>query len=364
MRIDSNSIQIPFDAINRIDLNNPYFVHSPKYQGGELIKDVYSISSGSLPVGLSGISIDKNREVVNISSSAKLLGNEYLSGINVNTYEQFIDSINGVGVIELDKNKVFEQGIFHKLDTTNNVDMGTLYNLDKNWTEVLSYLEVAKLNDRFTIGEYDKKHNQGIAYIGNQKEKNRLIIYRKYLDLTTTKDKKGISNKLFLASLQNPYQFLEQTRQILRVESNHTTFKSIRLRLGIKTNSINDVLTNGVNPNPIMLDKITQPHRENQLLMVFNEYNPENYSLDEIIKLEGIKNLIRNANYCEKTLKQFVKRYTTESMFRWFWYGGKKSITPFRPLINELRVKDANKDPQVNKVIELIRNTILNDKVA
>jgi hypothetical protein len=98
--------------------------------------------------------------------------------------------------------------------------------------------------------------------------------------------------------------------------------------------------------------------------MVFNEYSPDNYNLDEVIKLEGIKNIIRNANYCEKTLKQFVKRYTTEAMFRWWWYGGKKSITPFRPLINELRVKDANKDPQVNKVIEFIRNTMQQDKVA
>jgi hypothetical protein len=304
------------------------------------------------------LTIDNIRQQISINTSAKLLNNQYLDGINTNTYAQWIDSINGLGLIDIDKYKTFEQGIFQKIDTTNNIDLSSLYNLDNQWNEVLGYLEVAKLNERFSIDDYYSKHNQGIAYRGNQKEKNRLIMYRKYLDLLKS------DNKGFLNSINRPVEFLNSTKNILRVESNHTTFKAIRTRLNINSNTIQDVLTNGVNPNPKMLDKITQPHRENQLLMVFNEYSPDNYNLDEVIKLEGIKNIIRNANYCEKTLKQFVKRYTTEAMFRWWWYGGKKSITPFRPLINELRVKDANKDPQVNKVIEFIRNTMQQDKVA
>jgi hypothetical protein len=358
MRIDSNTIQVPFDAVNFIDYSNPYLIHNRPTKNGEVIKDAYIVSSKDLPVGVSGLTIDNIRQQISINTSAKLLNNQYLDGINTNTYAQWIDSINGLGLIDIDKYKTFEQGIFQKIDTTNNIDLSSLYNLDNQWNEVLGYLEVAKLNERFSIDDYYSKHNQGIAYRGNQKEKNRLIMYRKYLDLLKS------DNKGFLNSINRPVEFLNSTKNILRVESNHTTFKAIRTRLNINSNTIQDVLTNGVNPNPKMLDKITQPHRENQLLMVFNEYSPDNYNLDEVIKLEGIKNIIRNANYCEKTLKQFVKRYTTEAMFRWWWYGGKKSITPFRPLINELRVKDANKDPQVNKVIEFIRNTMQQDKVA
>ena len=358
MRIDSNTIQVPFDAVNFIDYSNPYLIHNRPTKNGEVIKDAYIVSSKDLPVGVSGLTIDNIRQQISINTSAKLLNNQYLDGINTNTYAQWIDSINGLGLIDIDKYKTFEQGIFQKIDTTNNIDLSSLYNLDNQWNEVLGYLEVAKLNERFSIDDYYSKHNQGIAYRGNQKEKNRLIMYRKYLDLLKS------DNKGFLNSINRPVEFLNSTKNILRVESNHTTFKAIRTRLNINSNTIQDVLTNGVNPNPKMLDKITQPHRENQLLMVFNEYSPDNYNLDEVIKLEGIKNIIRNANYCEKTLEQFVKRYTTEAMFRWWWYGGKKSITPFRPLINELRVKDANKDPQVNKVIEFIRNTMQQDKVA
>ena len=112
-----------------------------------------------------------------------------------------------------------------------------------------------------------------------------------------------------------------------------------------------------------MLDKITQPHRENQLLMVFNEYSPEHYDLETIVKLEGIKNLIRSANYCEKTLKSFIRRYTTKSMFKHWWYGRRDAMA-FRPLIQELKIKDQNQDPQNNKVIDFIRIQLAQDKVA
>jgi hypothetical protein len=369
MRIDSNSIQVPFDAINHIDTT--YLTHQTQVKNGNVITDTHSINSIDLPVGLSGIIIDNNRQVVKISGSAKLLDESYLDGVNINTFENYIDKINELGIVELDKNKTFESGIYHSIDTTNNIDMSPLYDLDKEWSEILGYLAMAKRNHLFNIVDYDKKHNQGITYKGDQKtEKNRLIMYRKYLDLLKTTDTKGISNKEFLSRLKNPIKFIESTRSILRVETNHTTFKSIRLRHKVNTNTIKDVLTNGVNYNSSMLDKITQPHRENQLLMLFNEYKPDEHSIQDVIHLEGIKNIIRQANYDEKVLKHFVKMYTTESMFRWWWYGGKKSVTPFRPLIDELKRKDLekeidiNKSPQAHKIIEYIKTSMLTDKVA
>lgn len=365
MRIDSNTIQVPFSAVNYIDYHSQYLTHNAPIKNGHIIKDIYSIGATDLPVGLNGISIDNIRQQVNINTSAKLLGEKYLEGINENTYNQFIDSINQIGIIELNANKVFEQGIFQKIDTTNNVDMTPIYDLDQNWSEVVAYLEIAKLNTRFEYKAYNTKHNQGITYKGDQKtEKNRLIMYRKYLDLSVSTDRKGISNKLFFQTIKNPIKFLESTKNIIRVEQNHTSYNSIRKRLNINSNLICEVLTNGKNPNPDMLEKITQPHRENQLLMLFNDYNPETHKIQDIIELEGMKNLIRNANYCENTLKTLIKRYTTKDMFRWYWYGGKKSITPFRPLIQELKIKDLNKDPQMNKVIDFIRNAIIDEKVA
>jgi len=361
MRLDSNTIQIPFDSINGIDYNNSKFVHSQPTKNGQILKDTYLVSSNDLPVGISKILVDDFRQQVSIDTSAKILCNEYLQGINLNTYSQWIDSINNLGIVSIDKNKAFEQGIFQKIDTTNNINLSSLYDLDNSWTEVLGYLEVAKLNKNFDIVSYSRKNNQGITYKGNQTtEKNRLIMYRKYLDLLKA------TNKDFLKSLNRPVEILNTTKNILRVESNHTSFRSIKERLKIDSISIKEVLTNGRNPNPLMLDKITQPHRVNQLLMIFNEYNPEDYDLNDVIKLEGIKNIIINANYCESSLKSFVKRYTTESMFRWWWYGGnsKKSIKGFKPLLDELKIKAANSNAQDNKVIELIRTTMLQDKVA
>ena len=364
MRIDSNTIQVPFDAVTHIDFGNRYLTHNAPIKNGEITSNTYSAHSDDLPIGISGITIDAKREQVKFTTSAKLLGENYLEGINPNTFGQFIDTINQLGIIELDPNQVFDKGIFHKVDTTNNVDMSPIYDLDKSWKEVLDYLRIASINDRFNVEDYESTHNQGITYKGNQKEKNRLIVYRKYLDLSKSTDKKGTSNRLFFQNIKDPAKFLHSTKNILRVEQNHTTFRSIRTRCKTQSNFVGDVLVNGTNPNPGMLDKITQPHRENQMLMVFQEYDSSIHSMGEIIELEGMKNLIRNANYCEQTLKRFVKRYTTEYMFRYYWYGGKKSITPFRPLINELKLKDQNKDPQMNNVIEFIRSAMLLDKLA
>lgn len=362
MRIDSNSIQLPFEAINHIDTT--YLTHQTQVKNNQVIKDIYSINSGDLPVGLGGISIDNKRQVVSISGSAKLLGENYLEGIHKNTFAQYIDTINQLGIIELDVYKTFELGIYHKIDTTNNIDMGLVYDLNSQWSDILGYLCIAKMNERFDIDEYDRKHNQGITYIGDQQEKNRLIMYRKHTDLSRSKDKKGISNKQFFATIKNPVKFLESTKDILRVEQNLTSFRAIRERLNVDSTSIQNILQNGINPNPYMLDKITQPHRQNQLLMLFNEYNPETHKIQDIIELEGMKNIIRQFNYCDKTIKKLIKRYTSQHMFRYYWSGGKKSITPFRPLIDELKSKDSNKDPQVNQVVEYIRQSMLSDKVA
>jgi len=357
MRVDSNTIEVPFDAIKHIDTT--YLTHSQENKGGSIIKDLHRIKSNDLPFGISGIEINNIRKTARVETSAKILGADYLEGININTYSKWIDSINSLGIIELDKNSCFELGTFNKIDTTNNIDFTNLYDLDKDFNEVLGLLEVASLNDRFLVVPYNRKDNQGIEYRGNQKsEKNRLTMYRKYLDLRKS------ANKDFINSFKNPIAFLESTKNILRIEQNHTTFRSIRNRLETPSNKINEVLQNGKNPNLKMLDKITQPHRENQLLMVFNEYSPEHYDLETIVKLEGIKNLIRSANYCEKTLQNFIKRYAKDSMFRWWWYGGRESIPAFRPLIQELKIKDKNQDPQKNKVIDFIRIQLAQDKVA
>lgn len=364
MRIDSNTIQVSFESLNYIDFNNKYLVHNNPTKNGIILKDIYSMQSQDLPIGINGITIDNLRQSVSINTSAKLLKENYLEGINKNTFNQFIDSINEMGIIELNPYKVYTDGLFQKIDTTNNVNLTGMYNLDTQWKEVVNCLSIAKMNERFNVEPYSEKGNQGIVYRGNQKEKNRLIMYNKHLDLISNHHTKKHLNTAFMQTIKNPIKFLESTKNVIRVEQNLTSFRAIRERLKIDSNSIQNVLDNGINPNPYMLDKITQPHRENQLLMLFNEYNPDTHKIQDIIELEGMKNIIRKSNYCEKTLKQLIKRYTTDSMFRYYWYGGKQSITPFKPLIQELKYKDENHSPQTNKLIDYIRQSMLNDKVA
>jgi hypothetical protein len=77
--------------------------------------------------------------------------------------------------------------------------------------------------------------------------------------------------------------------------------------------------------------------------------------------LYGFENIIRTANYHIPTIKAFVKMYTTDAMFRWWWYGGKDSTMSIKDLVYKTQQKDLGVSNQNNVVMEHIKNSILED---
>jgi hypothetical protein len=75
-------------------------------------------------------------------------------------------------------------------------------------------------------------------------------------------------------------------------------------------------------PTLDMLNKITIPGKANQLSILFESNT--NADIKEIAMIYGFENIIRDANYHIPTIKAFVKMYTTNSMFKHWWYGGKQ----------------------------------------
>jgi hypothetical protein len=153
---------------------------------------------------------------------------------------------------------------------------------------------------------------------------------------------------------------LNQSTNLLRVESNNTSHKDIKERFGIKSLRVRDVLNATKKPTMVMLDKITMPGKANQLNMLFEEH-PEGTPIDKIAMIYGFENIIRNANYHIPTIRSFVKMYTTDAMFRWWWSGGKKSTISIRDLIFEVQKKDLGVSNKNNVVMEHIKNSIMND---
>jgi hypothetical protein len=354
--IDSCTMQFPFDVCEGFALDQ--MIHIPKTLDNEVISNTYQAPSNKLPIGIGSIKVDWKNEFVLIDASAKGLGDNYLHGITQNTFAQIIDSVNHSGYLHLDANGCFDLGRFNKIDTTNNVNMGGYDNdLVGHWNEIYPHLTNAINNRHFKATAYTHKSNKGIAFIGDQKtEKNRLIAYCKLVELMTAK------NKDFMRSLSNPIQMMNNAKDILRIEGNHTSFKSIKSRLRISDTQIKNVLTKGQNPNVWMLDKITQPDKVNQLVLFLDEYNPESYDFEEVLRLEGIKGIIRKANYCEMTIRNIIKSYNCN--FKYWWYGDKRKggWVGIQKMIAQVRTLDTLQDdtkPMTNELITYIRNEML-----
>lgn len=183
-------------------------------------------------------------------------------------------------------------------------------------------------------------------------------MYGKYIELTTPK------NKDFLSSCKNPLLILNNSKNILRVESNQTSHKAIKDRFKTNTTSVKDVLNSVSMPNIYMLDKVTQPNQTNQMQLIFDRYEQGKHKFDDIAYNEGVQNIIRMFNYDEIQLKQFILFFESSKNFEHIWYGRGKKIG-IKKMISQMKLSDHLNNPQNNPILDHIRQSIINDyKIA
>jgi hypothetical protein len=358
--IDSCTMQFPFDVCEGFSLEQ--MIHIPKTLDNDVISNIYQAPKNKLPIGIGSIKVDWKNQLIQIDASAKVLLDNYFDGITINTFAQVIETINSTGYVLLDLERCYNQGKFLKIDTTNNIHMGGYDNdLVGNWNSIYPHILNGINNPHFIGKPYYRNDNKGVTIIGDQKvEKNRLIAYCKKVELQTAK------NRDFMRSLSSPMLMLNNAKDILRVEGNHTSFKSIKSRMQISDTQIKSVLSQGKNPNVWMLDKITQPDKVNQLNLWLEQYPQSEYSFSELLRYEGIKGLIRKANYCEATIKNIVKSYKCN--YSYYWNGdtakgkSKGGWIGIQKMIAKVRTEDSLKDgikPMTNEIISYIREQML-----
>ena len=351
--LDSCTMQFPFDVCEGFTLED--MVHSPKFQGGCQISNMYTATFQTLPIGIKSIKVDMLNQYITIEVSAKVLLDNYFDGITINTFAQVIETINSTGYVLLDLEGCYNHGRFLKIDTTNNVHMSGYDNdLVGHWGAISPQLVNAINNNHFYPKVYAASRNKGIAFLGDQQvEKNRLIAYCKIVELQTAK------NKEFMRALSNSLLMYNNAKDVLRIECNHTSFKSIKSRMQIGDVFIKSVLSQGKNPNVWMLDKITQPNKANQLLLFLEQYPPDQYTFRTLIQIEGLSQLVRKANYCEATIKGIIKSYDCDFKY---WWKGKRGMIGAEKLIAKLKFEDSmtnNQAPGTNELILYIREQML-----
>ena len=160
-----------------------------------------------------------------------------------------------------------------------------------------------------------------------------MIIYDKYTELIAKKE-----NKTFLESCAKPNKILAAAKGIIRVEQNNTSFASLRTRLKISNNGIMSVLNSNENPNYKLLDAITSLHSLEQLEL-FEKYRNKEMSIGEIVRMEGMRNIVIQCNYDRILIQEFLKSLSD----KWdAWYYDRNGKPGFKTILQRMKFEKHN----------------------
>lgn len=319
VRLDTLKLEVPASSVKAVRWDQ--FVENQQTDMASGATDlIRKAKAASLPVGVSQI-LYKDGASFQITLSAKTLKDEYLESINLNNWDKAIAGLDPV--MEIDANSLWDANpLVYRCDTTDNVPLSYLHTNQKG---VCKALLAGKFNERFVSKWYESKRKLGVEFAGTQQEKNRLIAYSKDLDLQKRE------NKSFLKSLSNPYDVIEAAQHIIRIETNHTAFRSIRERFGIRENRLQQVLNA---PNPVnhnFLKKVLNA-RSGQMSL-FEEFLSMNIDPMQFIYIKGIEQIVSSFNCDELAIRQFFKDLLGER-YKYFFY---KSAMPIKQVIKKIK---------------------------
>lgn len=167
--------------------------------------------------GITSIYINPETNEVKVRCSAKLLQGNYLQGINVNTFEQFLCKFNELDIVSLKLNELNNAQIL-SCDATENIIVDSP-------RASIEALKLGKSNRKFRHTDYNSCKNNGIVFVGHRQNKPpRQIYYNKIVELQQAK------NKFILEKVQDYSDLFS----MLRVERNFRDFAGMRKAFKIR----------------------------------------------------------------------------------------------------------------------------------
>lgn len=345
---DTLKISIPADAIRRSNSEIWRINTSTDGETGEQVQ-TYVAKQKALPVGISNLSSAKGGIDYQLTFSAKVLGQDYLNGITLNNWDRVLDELNSV--IDIDKNKVFENSRVFSCDTTNNLSIDEIGYSHRN---IYDALLCSRANIRFVVPPpYRSEKKQGIEFRGVQTEKNRCIFYSKHLDLQKP------TNREFMRSVPDPMKLITQSEKQVRCEVNHTALRSIRNRLKIADNSFKSVLNSTAPVNHNFLKKVMNVSdiKQTSLFGEWSNFKSMGGDGKDFIFIKGIQSIIESLDYCDVAVKVMFQDILGDGeTFKYHWYKKRNSI---KSILEGMKSKEYGIDTDTsnliaNKVLELL----------
>jgi len=248
-----------------------------------------SVLRYSNTVGLKSVVIDRIKDNVCIEMSAKVLLNDYIRGLNINTISDAINNINKGNEIRFNSTFLDSAEIL-RADVTDNIKP---LQYSEQFYSSLSTIPIAK---KYHIDLYNRKNNLGIVFKGNQKTvRDRMIIYDKCTD---------IANDRKFGKYVNTHKILNDFKGIARVESNHSQFKQIKKFYDSR--NLIDILSSDVKLNYDIFSRITA-RADSIELSLFNEF--EGMKWNKIKEYLGYKGIIEMFDYDIQSIELFVAKF-------------------------------------------------------
>lgn len=337
--LDSNKIEAPQSVLKYFNQDRQEVVQSIQQSQGEVLGDKYTIA-GVAP-GFNYFELNNKKGTILLGTSAKILKDNYLQGITVNTIEQVIDEVNrqGQGIFEIDVAEFIETGRFLSVDATNNLRIDT---------EPLKYLEALnayKINSKYRVDYNNKKNNQGIVFQGSQKSfKERIIFYDKRVELMYKPE-----SRVFLETVSNVPKLLKDCATILRVEQNSVQLRKIRERFNVGDTKVLSVLESPSKPNYNLTLKIVKGVEQLELFGELDRFQ----KFYQFEKHKGMETIIRECNYDIGLIEQIVRHYVSEKTNVYQYLKPYKTLA--FSMIEKDRIKKTNETGLVDIVLELLK---------
>lgn len=278
VRIDSNKIEAPLYLLTDYKKGSFRQKFDTDHETGDIVSS--SIYANSLGLGIKNVTINERKGLFHLETSAKVLGDQYREGINLNTIERVLDEVNKTGIVSINKNEFIEIGKFLRLDVTDNIKIEGAKDGD-----IVDSLMALKSNMKYQVTPYKKQKNYGAVFNGTAKTfRERVIFYSKMHDIR--KDKKLLDAV--------PYNHLEKEfSKVWRVESNMAEFRKIREHLGVLDTGIQSVLNSTAKVNYNLFKKIQKHELQLELFCL----DDPTKSMGDVIKDWGYRYIIEHCCY-------------------------------------------------------------------
>lgn len=315
VNLDSTKLLVDIEVINNFN-KDLFRFSSDKNSNNEKLTDK-AILSNSPVHGLKSIVIDSFNNKLQIEMSAKILGNNYPKGLNIDTITQSIDTINKSGIITIDKHRFLDTAEILRCDVTDNIKPEVSGEIIY---KTLAALPIAK---KYHVDLFNTKTNQGVVWKGNQKTvRDRQMFYNKILDIQRDKHLKGNTS------------ILRDFKGVIRVESNHSQAKQLNKFFGSK--KLLDVLNSDVKLNHDIFSRITQKSNDVDLRL-FSQF--EGMKFGEIRNYIGDKGIIDMCNNDWEKIQLFVRVYNPNN------YKGRHGyMSKIKSLYNQLNTETKQVD--------------------